>query len=105
MRPKTVGLIAHTRKKGVTELLASMIKEFESASIAMQLEAQTAALIKGQTGKSIPELAAESDLLVVLGGDGTILNVADHLEDVIKPIFGINVGSLGFLTSVSSADY
>jgi NAD+ kinase len=42
---------------------------------------------------------------VVLGGDGTILHVAGHLGEAIKPIFGINVGSLGFLTCLSSADY
>jgi NAD+ kinase len=41
----------------------------------------------------------------VLGGDGTILHVAGQLGEVVKPIFGINVGSLGFLTCVSSADY
>ena len=105
MHPKTVGLIAHTHKKGVTELLAAMVKEFESASIAVLLESETAALLKGQTGKPISELARKTDLLVVFGGDGTILNVADHLADVIKPIFGINVGSLGFSTSVSSDDY
>jgi NAD+ kinase len=50
-------------------------------------------------------LATQVDLLVVLGGDGTILSVAGQLGEAIKPIFGINVGSLGFLTCVSSADY
>jgi NAD+ kinase len=50
-------------------------------------------------------LADQSDLLVVLGGDGTILNVVGRLEETIKPIFGINIGSLGFLTCAASAGY
>ena len=41
--------------------------------------------------------------LVVLGGDGTILNVVGQLGEGIKPVFGINVGSLGFLTCVNSS--
>jgi len=48
------------------------------------------------------EVAAE--VLVALGGDGTILRVVKDLGDVVAPIFGINLGSLGFLTCVSSAD-
>src|SRR5256712_14074179 len=51
------------------------------------------------------ELRAASDLLVVAGGDGTIMHVIGQLGEVIKPIFGINVGSLGFLTCASSSTY
>ena len=51
------------------------------------------------------ELGAAADLLVVAGGDGTILHVVGQLGEVIKPIFGINVGSLGFLTCASSSTY
>ena len=47
---------------------------------------------------TVADLGRQADLLVVLGGDGTILHVVGQLSDVIKPVFGINVGSLGFLT-------
>ena len=105
MSPKTVGLIAHTGKPGVAELIEAVVGQFSKASIKVNIEKETAGLIGRRSDRSIPQLAAESDLLVVLGGDGTILNVADHLGDAIKPIFGINVGSLGFLTCSTSADY
>ncbi len=105
MRPKTIGLIAHPRKKGVAELIEAVAAEFEKASMSILIEKETAALAGRKSGVSIPELAAKTDLLVVLGGDGTILNVAGQLGDTIKPIFGINVGSLGFLTCASSANY
>ena len=105
MPPKTVGLIAHPGKPGVAELVDAVAKEFDKVSIAVSLEKETAALAGRKSDKTIPQLAAETDLLVVLGGDGTILNVAGQLGEKVKPIFGINVGSLGFLTCSSSAAY
>jgi NAD+ kinase len=105
MPPKKVGLIAHTGKPGVAELIDAVAREFSKVSIRVNIERETAKLIGQERDQTIPQVAAESDLLVVLGGDGTILNVADHLGDAIKPIFGINVGSLGFLTCSPSADY
>jgi NAD+ kinase len=105
MPPKTIGLIAHTGKRGVADLVNAVAEEFARFSISILLETETAKIAGKKSDCSIPQLATKSDLLVVLGGDGTILNVAGQLGDIMKPIFGINVGSLGFLTCVSSADY
>jgi NAD+ kinase len=105
MPPKTIGLIAHTGKPGVAELIDAVVREFSRVSIEVVIEKETAALAGQRSDRTVAQVAAEADLLVVLGGDGTILNVADQLGDVIKPIFGINVGSLGFLTCSTSAHY
>jgi NAD+ kinase len=105
MSPKTIGLIAHTGKRGVAELINAVGEEFVRFSMSILLERETAKIAGKKSDYSISELAAKSELLVVLGGDGTILHVAGQLGEVMKPIFGINVGSLGFLTCVSSADY
>jgi NAD+ kinase len=103
MSPKTIGLIAHTGKKGVAELVQAVADEFSRFSISALVEKETAALTGQRSEFTIAQLGAKADLLVVLGGDGTILNVTGQLGDVIKPIFGINVGSLGFLTCSSSS--
>jgi NAD+ kinase len=71
----------------------------------VELETHTADLVGGPPGGTVAELAARSDLLVVLGGDGTMLKVVMELPDAIPPIFGINLGTLGFLTCLGSADY
>ena len=105
MSPKTIGLIAHTGKKGAAELVQTVADEFTRLSMSVLVEKETAALAGRRSEFTIAQLGAKADLLVVLGGDGTILNVTGELGDVIKPIFGINVGSLGFLTCASSAAF
>ncbi len=105
MPPKTIGLIAHTGKPGVGDLVNAIVQEFGRFSIEIEIEKETAAIAGKSSDRSIAQLGAASDLLVVVGGDGTILHAVGQLGEVIKPIFGINVGSLGFLTCANSSAY
>jgi NAD+ kinase len=105
MPAKTIGLIAHTGKPGVAELVDAVAKEFSRFNIPIFIEKETAAVARHRSNFSLKRVAENVELLVVLGGDGTILNVAGQLGSAIKPIFGINIGSLGFLTCVNSSAY
>ena len=105
MHPKTIGIVAHPRKSGVGDLVNAIAQEFSGFSITPLLEKETARIAGQKSEYSITDLGAAADLLVVAGGDGTILRVVGQLGEAIKPIFGINVGSLGFLTTASSATY
>src|SRR5947207_11200042 len=102
MHPKTIGLIAHPEKPGVGELIKSLTAEFTRFSMSTLLEKETAAVSGQRSDITIAQLGGKADLLVVVGGDGTILNVTGQLGESSPPIFGINVGSLGFLTCASS---
>lgn len=105
MSPKTLGLIAHTGKPGAAELVRQLVAAFERAGVKVELETATAAIAGFHSSYDVAQLGADADLLVVLGGDGTILNVVSGLGETIKPIFGINIGSLGFLTCLNSSAY
>jgi NAD+ kinase len=105
MRPTKIGLIAHTAKSGVAELTRALCQEFDRFKLPVLLEAKTAALAGMSSQHTVADLGRQADLLVVLGGDGTILHVVGQLSDAIKPVFGINVGSLGFLTCANSSTY
>jgi NAD+ kinase len=105
MRPTKIGLIAHTGKPGVAELTQALCREFDRFDLEVLLEDRTAALAGMSSKGTVADLGREADLLVVLGGDGTILHVVEQLADMIKPVFGINVGSLGFLTCANSLNY
>jgi len=99
-----IGLIAHSEKADARMAVAAMMKELRANDIAFELEANTAALVGRKSQRDERALAAESDLLVVMGGDGTILRVVHKLGPTLRPILGVNIGSLGFLTCVGVAE-
>ena len=102
MPAKLIGLIAHVGKPGAEPLVRSLRAEFEKRSAAVHMESKTAALLGEQSSLTARDLGEKCEILVVLGGDGTILKVLHDLGDKIRPIFGINIGSLGFLTCLNS---
>ncbi len=104
MRVQTIGLVAHARKAKAAELVALLAAGFESRGVELLMESETAELI-GRRGQSVAELAQRASMLVVLGGDGSLLRAVHQMGEMICPVFGINLGSLGFLTCVNSLSW
>src|SRR5476651_2252786 len=75
MSAKLIGLIAHAGKPGAASLVKTLAIEFKRRGAALKYEKKTATLVGEPGGVSIPELGKACDILVVLGGDGTILHV------------------------------
>jgi len=102
MSAPLIGLVAHTGKAGALAMAARLRDEFEKKGAVVRIEARTAGMMNAGPGESTRELAEACEIVVALGGDGTILQVVHEMGEELKPIFGINLGSLGFLTCVSS---
>ena len=98
-----IGLIANFGKPGAGELVREIIAECEQRGLPLTLEAETARMVGAQSAATPTELSHACDVLLVLGGDGTILQVLHEMCDDFKPILGINLGTLGFLTCVGAA--
>jgi NAD+ kinase len=102
---RRVGIVAK-RKLDASSVLAELAGWLHARQLEVVLETDTAAMA-GAAGAcataSRDELPAGCDLLVVLGGDGTFIGMADRIAragaDV--PILGVNFGSLGFLTEIT----
>ena len=105
MSPRHLGLIANDGKAGAGALVAELVGALDRHQISYTLETRTALLIGRESAATTADLASQCDLLVVLGGDGTMLKVMHELDHEFPPLLGINLGTLGFLTCVSSRDW
>jgi NAD+ kinase len=94
-----IGLIAKTSPV-VCDTLRELIRFLGTAGHEVILE-QGAAQLLGQDGVPGPELVVRSDLVITVGGDGTLLAAARLLAEREIPLLGINLGRLGFLADLS----
>lgn len=99
-----IGVIANPEKPGAGDLLLDLVARFREEGVSVMLEERTAALANLSGGISLDALSEMIDLLVVLGGDGTILWVLRQMKERIKPIAAINTGTLGFLTCATAEE-
>lgn len=99
--PKTIGVIAHVGKTEARARLLELLAVLDESKLRVLLERQAAVLAgKPKLAQTLKDIGKAADLMIVLGGDGTILRVARELEGAGTPILGVNLGNLGFLTSV-----
>src|SRR5918996_6415486 len=95
---KAIGILTKPKFPDVKPTLKDLVSWLREQHKDVILDGKTAALI-GESGSfQKPQIAARADLLVVLGGDGTMLNAARLVEERGIPILGVNMGGLGFLT-------
>lgn len=100
---KTVGLIAKPRADRATTLVPELIAWLEQRGIAVLLD-EEAGLYAGRPGQSREAVAGAAELIVVLGGDGTLLSAARASIGRDIPLFAVNLGGLGFLTAIKADD-
>jgi NAD+ kinase len=105
MPARHLGLIANDGKPGARELLQALVREFGRHPVQLHFDHRAGRLMGETRCLDERELADACELLVVLGGDGTILDVLHGLGEKLPPLFGINLGTLGFLTTVGANEH
>jgi NAD+ kinase len=98
------GFLLKRGKPEARELAASVARLLSSRGATVTVLPEDAAVIPGATVAAPAELGASIDVLAVLGGDGTFLYGASLVADHGVPIFGVNLGSLGFITPYARAE-
>ena len=101
---KRVGLIAKPHAQGLSDLLHQLLPWLAQHNMEVFLDTATAAAIGETAGYEKAALPALVDLMIVLGGDGTLLSVVRLLEERDIPILGVNLGGLGFLTETTASE-
>lgn len=103
---KRIGLIGNSGKVSCASALSKAARLIRAAGRQLFTESETARLLplRGTVFPDAATLAQNVDLLLVFGGDGTMLRVAREIAGSQTPMLGINIGGLGFLTAVSSGD-
>ncbi|HUW99325.1 MAG TPA: NAD(+) kinase [Acidiferrobacter sp.] len=101
---KRVGLFGKYGDRGGREVLQRLFALLEARALDIIVETETALALGLTRVTSCPlsRIGNEIDLAIVLGGDGTLLNVARTLATHRIPLIGINAGRLGFLADVST---
>jgi NAD+ kinase len=97
---RQAGIVIKPHAPSVEGILKIVVEYFEGRGIACVLEAAAARKLGRPDGLERPAIAAACDLVVVLGGDGTLLSVAHHAAQAGVPVMGVNLGRLGFLTEI-----
>jgi len=103
---KRIGLVGNSSKVSRAEVISQAARLARAAGRELYTDAATAAIakMKAVVLADAVSVARQVDLLLVFGGDGTMLRVAREIADFRTPMLGINVGGLGFLTAVPCAE-
>jgi len=96
---RTVGLVAKYQEAKAAQMVRWLIPWLKKRGKKVCVENGLARA--GAQSCSKKEMALKADLIISLGGDGTLLNIAPLVERPEVPILGVNLGALGFITEVA----
>jgi NAD+ kinase len=101
MKIRRIGMVANVEKLKIARHVGALKKWLEKNGVEVFLQEELAGKMRMAQGLTWGELGKKAQLLVVLGGDGTMLRTARHVARYKAPIVGINMGSFGYLTEVN----
>lgn len=103
-RIRRVGIVAKPNPRA-RPVLQRLLRRFTRGKIRYVLDREAARILRREDeGTDRAEIGGNVDLLIIVGGDGTLLSVARSLGRTQTPLLGVNLGSLGFLTEFTLND-
>jgi len=100
---KKIGIVSKAGRPEPIEILKGFLPWLNNKGLEVFLDTETASLLK-MKGYSSADMPSLVDMIIVLGGDGTMLNVARLVCEKGVPILGVNLGGLGFITEVQKEE-
>jgi NAD+ kinase len=97
---ETVGIISKPKIAEAPEIVCGVLEWLEKRGVQCRCDRQTAEYAGNRPYFSREELPEGTDLIIVLGGDGTLLSAARVVAGCNIPLFAVNLGHLGFLTAI-----
>jgi NAD+ kinase len=102
MSIKRVGIISKPKKTEIREIVPPLIEWLRERDVEVFIDKETGSILeRSERSLSRNEMPGRVDLLVVLGGDGTLLATARAINRKPVPILAVNLGGLGFLTVIT----
>ena len=102
---KRIGLYAKRSNPAAIVVAREVTAWLQGKGVEVFLDERLAADMGDYQGYPSGSIPAMVHLIVVLGGDGTLISVARKVGDLRTPILGVNLGSLGFLTEITLAEF
>jgi NAD+ kinase len=97
----TVGIISKPRSDTASHLVPDLIAWLDAHSVRVRMDPESAGYAGRADSLSREQVADGAGLVIVLGGDGTLLSAARAIGGTGTPIFAVNLGGLGFLTAIT----
>ena len=101
---KSVGMVINTRKKQAIFIAREIIRVFTQKNIPVFVTEEDGVILELNPEQIYENLGEKVDCVISLGGDGTFLRAARIIVNYDKPILGINMGRLGFLTEIELSE-
>ena len=98
---KTVGIISKPGSSAAAVLVPELLEWLERRHISLRYDDSTAEYAHRKEGLARDSVPENCDLIIVLGGDGTLLSAARAIGQRQTPLFPVNLGGLGFLTAIT----
>lgn len=98
--PRSIGICLKRGQPQAAGIVRGLEKWLAERGLPVHLDEDAAECV-GRPGDARDRVAGASDLVVVLGGDGTLLSVSRSVGRRAVPVLGVNLGTLGFLTEIA----